>query len=232
MKEILFRCSSLGDLMTNGRAKNSGMGETSKTLIKNMFLENEYGYKEIVHTPEILKGYLCEYQSRDLIQEALGGEFRARNTEKKHNDFIVGTCDHTLNKEDVIEDVKNSFTLKTFMNVDVSADPIKTYKNYYYQGQGYMWLWGKSRYRLIFTLNPTPLEIIEDEVNRLIYKYKDVNDDYRRHLDQIMHNNNIIEKLPVENRVKVINFNCDDEVIDGIKARVQEARVYYNTLSL
>lgn len=231
MTQVLFRCSSLGKLMTNTRS-GSGMGDTAKTLIKDMFLEKEYGYKEIVQTPQMLKGHLCEYQSRDLIQEVLKGEFRTRNTERKANDFIIGTCDHVLNKEDVIEDIKNSYTLKTFMDVDVKADPIKAYKDYYFQGQGYMWLWGKSNYRLIYTLNPTPLEIIEEEMNRLIYKYKEVNDDYWKHVDQIKYNNDLIEKLPIEKRVKVINFERDDAVIEKMKIRCIEGRNYYKSLTL
>ena len=41
----LFRCSALGRLMTNGRAKNE-MGETCKSYLKEVYIEQKYGFRK------------------------------------------------------------------------------------------------------------------------------------------------------------------------------------------
>ena len=47
MKELLFRCSSLGKLMTDPRTKSETLSETAKSYIQDLFKERELGiYKE------------------------------------------------------------------------------------------------------------------------------------------------------------------------------------------
>jgi hypothetical protein len=226
-KQILFRCSSLGNLMTNGRGKNDAMGETAKSLISDVFLQTKYGYREEVITDPMLKGHLCETESRTLIKKVLGGEFRKRNTERLSNDFIIGTPDIILEKEPVVEDVKNSFTLKTFHNAELI-------KVYYWQGQGYMWLTDKTDYRLIYTLNPTPEEMIIEQEKRYYFKFgcDESNPDYIKICQQIRWNNDIIHNLKNEERVKVFEFKRSDEDIEALKVRIELACEYYATLKL
>ena len=144
---ILVRCSKLGALLTNPISKKDkeegNLSETTKTLAHDIFLRNEFGYKENVYTDEMLKGLYCEQDSMELVQSVLGGEFRKRSGNQLKNKFIQGTPDIVLDSEDVVEDIKTSWDLRTFFNAELS-------KPYLAQGQGYMWLTGKKKYRLIY----------------------------------------------------------------------------------
>lgn len=225
--EILFRCSRLGDLMTDPRNKGESISETSKTFIRQIWLEKSFGYKEDVMTDEMLKGLLCEQDSLGLVKKVLGGEFRAKNTKRFRNEYVEGTPDIILKKEDVVEDVKSSYNLRTFMEAELA-------KPYYWQGQGYMWLTGKKNYRLMYCLVPTPEEIITEQKKRWYYKFNcdESNAHYIEMCEQIDHNNELISTLPAQCRVKVFEFEYDFEGIEKAKTRIEAARDYYDTLSL
>lgn len=225
-QQILFRCSRLGDLMTNGR-KSTDMGDTAKNYIRQLWLEQEFGYKEDVMSDEMLKGHLCEQDSLGLVQQVLGGEFRIKNTKRLSNEYICGTPDIDLKREPVIEDVKTSFNLRTFYEAEQS-------KPYFWQGQGYMWLANKTHYRLIYCLVPTPDELISEQKKRFYFKFNcdESNPDYIRICEQIDHNNNLINLLPPAKRIKVFEFDLDLDMIEALKQRVEQARTYYETLTL
>lgn len=262
--EILFRCSRLGDLMTGGdglsaiqkkklselyakkeagkitdnqlielgallEKEKSGVtiGKTTESFVLAMWLEREFGYKEDVMTDEMLKGLLCEQDSLGLVKKVLGGEFRAKNTKRFRNDFIEGTPDIVLKKEDVIEDVKSSYNLRTFTEADLI-------KSYYWQGQGYMWLTGKKKYRLMYCLVPTPEEIVTEQKKRWYFKFNcdESNPHYQEVSEQIDHNNNLIAKLPAVCRIKVFEFDFEPDKVELLKGKIEAARKYYQTLTL
>lgn len=222
-KKILFRCSKLAPFFT----KSDKLTEGIKTICKELFLKNEFGYDEPLFTDTLKKGLLCEQDSIALVQKVLGGEFRVKNKDRKSNDFIVGSCDIALKEEDVIEDVKSSFNLKTFFNAELNA-------TYEAQGQGYLKLWDKSTYRLIYCLVPTPYEIVLNQQKTFFYKFDcdEANPDYIAACNQIEHNNNLILKIPKEKRVKVFEFSRDEEAMDRAEKRIELAQKHYKTLGL
>lgn len=230
---ILIRASALSRLMSEPKSKadkEAGLlGETAKTLITEIWLNNEYGYKEDVVTDEMMKGLICEQDSMALVQDVLGGEFRTKNTERFTNECITGLPDIILKKDDYDEDVKSSWSLRTYINAD-----FKKGNDYWWQGQGYMWLTGKKNYRLIYCLVPTPDDIIVEQKKRFYYKFNcdETNKDYINISMQIDHNNNIISKIPKEKRVKIFEFPFDKEAIEKVKTQHAKALNYYNTLKL
>lgn len=203
------------------------IGLTTKTFVRSLWLEHEFGYKEEFMTDEIMKGLLCEQDSLGLVQQVIGGEFRKKNTESFRNEFIKGTPDIVLKKEDTVEDTKTSFNLRTFTEAELT--PL-----YEWQGQGYMWLTGKKNYRLIYCLVPTPDHIIESELRRWMWKFggDEFNDHYLAVRDQILANNNVINQIPANQRVKVFEFQFDPEKIDLLKSKIAVCREYYDSLSL
>lgn len=231
--KLLIRASQLGLLMTEPRAKadkDAGMlSETAKTMVESIWLNNKYGYKENVVTDEMMKGLLCEQDSMALVQKVLGGEFRLKNTERKENDYVIGCADIVLKKEDIIEDIKSSYNLRTFFEAD-----FKQGNAYWWQGQAYMWLWGKTNYRLIYCLVPTPDEYIVEQKKRFYYKFNcdENNQDYIDISMQIDHNNNLIKDIPAKQRVKVFEFKIDHDAIEKVKIQHAKAVNYYNTLKL
>jgi len=200
---ILVRCSKLGALLTNPISKKDkeegNLSETTKTLAHDIFLRNEFGYKENVYTDEMLKGLYCEQDSMELVQSVLG----------------------------VVEDIKTSWDLRTFFNAELS-------KPYLAQGQGYMWLTGKKKYRLIYCLVPTPQEFILNEKKKLYYKFEcnEENIDYKNACDQIDFNNNLILEIPNEKRIKKYEFDFDETIIEEYKRKIIKLREYYSTLSI
>jgi len=262
--EVLFRCSRIGDLISGSegltarqddrltelrikqelgkisdtqlielgtlidKQKNvKAIGKTTESYVKSVWLQNEFGYKEDVMTDEMMKGLLCEQDSFGLVKTVLGGEFRAKNTKRFRNEFIEGTPDVILRKEDYVEDVKSSYNLRTF----TEAELIKLYE---WQGQGYMWLTGKKKYRLIYCLVPTPEEIIVEQKKRWYYKFNcdESNPHYIEAAVQIEHNNEIVKTLAPEFRIKVFEFDFDPEKIELLKVKIQSCREYYKTLKL
>lgn len=230
---ILIRASALSRLMSDPKSKadkEAGLlGETAKTLITEIWLNNEYGYKEDVVTDEMMKGLICEQDSMALVQDVLGGEFRLKNTTYFKNEFIHGTPDIILSKEDYCEDIKTSYNLRTFVDAEY-----KQGNSYWWQGQAYMWLTGKKKYRLMYCLVETPSDIIVEQKKRFYYKFNcdETNQNYIDISMQIDHNNNIISKIPKEKRVKIFEFPFDKEAIEKVKTQHAKALNYYNTLKL
>lgn len=230
-KQILFRCSSIGGLLCEPKskaAKEAGeLGGTAKSLVQEVWLQNEFGYNEEVITDAMLKGLLCEQDSMALAQKVLGGEFRTRFNQRIQNEYVIGTPDVVLRQDDYVEDIKTSANLRTFLNADLTD-------LYHAQLQCYMWLTGKSNARLIYCLIPTPAEIILNEQKKLYYKFdcNEMNPDYIRMCEQIEKNNLLIDKLPIDKRVKKFEFKYDPAFIEKLKVQIEKARNYYNTLSL
>lgn len=231
--KLLIRASKLGAIMTEPKSKadkEAGLlGDTAKSFIESIWLMNKYGYKEDVITDEMMKGHLCEQDSMALVQSVLGGEFRVKNTQRFSNDYCIGTPDVILKKEDVIEDLKSSWNLRTFFEAEHKQGSL-----YWWQGQAYMWLTGKRNYRLIYCLTLTPDEYILEQKKRFYYKFNcdETNQDYIDVSMQIDHNNNVINDIPAEQRVKVFEFRYDADAIDRFIIQYDKALNYYNTLEL
>jgi hypothetical protein len=227
--KILFRCSGTGSLMTDPKLKADkdagNLSETAKTFVEDKWLFEQFGFAESIKNQYMDKGNFCEQDSMDLVSQVIDGGFRSRFNTKLQNDYVIGTPDIVLT--DCVEDIKTSWNLKTFFNAELS-------KMYYAQAQCYMWLTGKEKYRLIYSLVPTPQSMVLNECEKLVYKYSKnyENEDYIKECQQIQRNNDLIKELPTEKRVKVFAFDYDPQYIETLKIRIDKAREYYNTLKL
>ena len=165
---MIIRCHKLGQLMTEPKLKADkeagNLSETAKTYLRDLWLQDTYGYKE-PSTPsvEMLKGLMCEADSMSLVQDVLGGAFRVKNLVTYKKGSLRGTPDCIL--PDAVEDIKTSWSLRTFYEAD------GTNSAYYWQAVGYMMLARTSSYRLIYCLVPTPDELMQREINKLLNAY-------------------------------------------------------------
>ena len=227
MDKLLFRCHNAGALLTEPKLKSEAgqLSLTAKTMIEAMWLKNTFGYREIVTTDAMTKGLRLEQESMALAQTVLGGAFRSKNRETFKNDFIIGTPDIILS--DYVEDIKTCYNLRTFFE----AEPTKLYLT---QAQCYMALTGRKSYRLIYCLVPNADDAIIKECERVAWQYgRDYeNEDYIAHCSQIKANNDCIAKIPIEQRVKVFEFEHDAEMVAKIYGQIEKARVYYETIKL
>lgn len=226
---ILFRCSGLSKLMCEPKsktAKEAGeLGETAKSFIEEMWLRDKFGYYEEVQTDEMKKGSLCEQDSMELVQKVCGGEFRTAYGKEESNEFIKGTPDIVLSTH--LEDIKTSWTLKTFFNAELLPA-------YYAQGQGYMELTGRKKYKVIYCLVPTPANLLNNEYKRIEWRYENDfdNPDFQKAVTQFGRNNECIHDIPIDKRIKIFEFEYDAEYIKKLYSQIEKARKYYEKLSL
>lgn len=224
-----FRPSSLGKLMTDPRSKSESISETTKSYLLEIYIEEEYGRKKDITNKFIEKGLLTEEDSLGLIGKHYGQLF-IKNKEKLANEFITGTPDITPAQiPDLVIDAKSSFDIWTFAKAD------GTDKDYYWQGQGYMWLTGRSKFDLAYCLNDTPEHLIFDEKRHQMYKLGlvDHEDTQEFHdMEEAVEKNMKFGDIPEEKRIKVFSFERSEADIERLKGRIFESRAYLNTIKL
>jgi len=210
------------------KAQGFQLGATAKAVVEQRFLEVQYGARQPVVTDEMLKGHMVESDSVRLLDQVLPvNEYRKLYTGKRrHNDFFDGICDIELS--DVIEDMKSSWSLVTFFKTRQSTIP----EDYYGQGQVYMDLFGKDKFRLCYVLVSTPDELLYKAERRLEYKFNsDESKDYQEAVEQLWSIHKV-NHIPAQDRVKVFEFERNEEYLTELKKRVEYAREYYSTLRL
>ena len=161
MKEFKIRCSAIGQIMGQPRAKAAKeageLSQTAKTYCETWIKEQLYSRRKEFTNKFVEKGLIIEDNSIDYIADQLGLGMLLKNEQHFSNDFMTGTPDVVL--PDVVFDAKNSWDCFTFPLFDTEIPN----KDYYWQGQGYMELCKKSHFKLIYTLMDTPMHLIEKE---------------------------------------------------------------------
>jgi hypothetical protein len=203
-------------------------GATAKTYIRECWLKNTFGYEEPIVTTMMLKGIKCEDDSLGVLSRQVPGGFRVKNEERWENDYFTGEPDTFTSDDEWVEDVKTSWTIKTFMEVH-KPDPI-----YFAQGQAYMDLTGRSKFRLAHVLVETPPEIIEEEKKSFYFKFNcDESDpNYLKAIAKVDAMHGASNLIPEEKRIKVFEFQKDESYLSTLKTRVEQARRYYNALTI
>jgi hypothetical protein len=165
----LFRCSSLGHIMTEGRSKSEVLSETCKTHLIDIYVATKYGRQTDVSNKYIEKGLQVEEDSITLYSRVKKVFFK-KNSEHLSNEFIKGTPDLYTGLEvraaDTIIDIKSSWDIYTFFRVHTK----ELNKLYYWQLQGYMALSGARSAKLVYCLVDTPLTFLLDEKRKLFYR--------------------------------------------------------------
>jgi hypothetical protein len=222
MKELLFRCSSLGKLLTDPRTKSETLSETAKSYIQDLFKERELGIYKEFSSRYTDKGLEMEDEAIQFASEVLNWDFVVKNETRFNNDWITGEPD--INTDSLLADIKCSWNGSTFPLFD---ETLKN-KDYYYQLQGYLMLTGHETSELVYTLMNTPLQIVEDEIRRQHWKLNLIEEDLEvRDAVQKMHN---FDHIPDELRVKRFIVEKDETAQQKIKERVEVARDYYQQL--
>jgi hypothetical protein len=222
MKELLFRCSSLGKLMIDPRTKSEKLSETAKSYIQDLFKERELGIYKEFSSRYTDKGLEMEDEAIQFASEVLNWDFVVKNTTRFNNEWITGEPD--INTDSLLADIKCSWNGSTFPLFD---ETLKN-KDYYYQLQGYLMLTGHDTSELVYCLMSTPLQIVEDEIRRQHWKLNLIEEDLEvRDAVQKMHN---FDHIPNELRVKRFIVEKDEAAQQKIKERVEVARDYYQQL--
>jgi len=222
----LFRCHSIGKLMTEPKLKADkeagNLSETTKTFLMEVFIQQKYGRKKDISNKYIEKGLLVENDAIKLYSRYKFNEYQ-KNEELFKNDFLLGTPD--IVSDDII-DIKSSWDIFTFfsnLNKDVDSA-------YYWQLQAYLALTGKESAKLAYCLVNTPETLVNDEKRKLMYKMNvatDENPEYLQACDEIDLNMNFDD---IPNRVIEFEVKRNDEDIEKMYSKIKKARIYLTEL--
>lgn len=204
MREVLFRCSSIGKLMTEPRSKSSGpLGETAKSHIRTVAAQDILGVDFEVSSREMEKGIECEPEAIALLNRVRGLSL-TKNVERRDNGFITGECDlfHAAARSGF--DLKCAWSAGTF---PITADDIGGSQRtlYEWQCRGYMALWDADEWTVAYALLNTPTRLIGFE-------------------PLPMH---VVDHIPEHMRLTVWTIKRDREKEDEMLAKVRHARAYY-----
>lgn len=141
-QKVRFRCSKLSALLTKARSGND-LSETAKTACEETFAELFYGYApQPKKLPDSLAhGIATEWFCIERAALMLGIELE-KNAERKTAGLLTGEADAILaeaakNGQKIIYEFKSATSPASFVK---QAAELK--KEYYWQAQGYMKLWG------------------------------------------------------------------------------------------
>jgi len=223
-----IRCSSLHVLFVEPQskaAKEAGeLSETAKKHLQEVYIEAKWGRSEDILTKEMEKGKLVQDEIMGILS-FMEDTIYERNTERKTNDWATGECDIA---SEIITDIKGSWKPKTFIPYLMSDLPAV----YYYQNQGYCWLWGKKSARTVWGLVNCPEEILQKERSKLLYAMNvatEESTEYKKAVAELEYELKF-DDIPLAERIIIKKVDRDDEVIAKIPAKVTKAREYLQFL--
>jgi len=214
-------CSAIGKIMTNPRSKSDKLSATCISYVEDWMKEQLYDRRINFRSKYTAKGNDCEENSIDFASEYFGWGLVYKNTDTKENDYLIGTCD--INLSAMIVDVKNSWSQKSFPLFDTKIPDAP----YEWQGDGYMALYGKTSFKLLYTLMDAPEYLVEREARNRAWDLG--MDDVEAELFDLVKSEMTYSNLPDELRIKSFDTVYDQKRIDAIYHRVEECREWIAT---
>lgn len=150
----LFRASQVGKLMAY--PEKDTLSDGALTCVYELASQMLLDWKPELNTFEIEKGRVVEDQTIALYN-SVSGNFYLKNKERKYSDLFTGECDINDDDEDLILDIKSSYSKKTFPLIIKEGDK----KLYEWQLDDYMLLWDRGNAGLVFGLVDTPEHLIK-----------------------------------------------------------------------
>ena len=215
----LFRCSSLGKLMTYPEKDTLSAGP--KTFLGSIFKEELFQKSSTVRSKYLDKGLIVEDESIYMYGNFIGKDYK-KNAERFDNQFITGEPD--IIDEELI-DIKSSWDYSTFPLTDKEVPN----KDYYWQMQGYMALTNKETSKLVYCLVDTPDEIIFHEM-RVVERKLGVME-LPKNLEQEIWDGHKYGEMPIKYRIKEFEIEKNENDIEKIYNRVKLCREYLNDLT-
>ena len=199
--EVLFRCSSLGKLMTEPKTKAEGpLSVGAKTYIRSLAAQEIFGIDFEISSKHMEKGLLVEADAIDMLNRVRGLDL-SKNTERRQDQFITGEADLIDWQTGEGRDLKCSWSAATF---PISVDDCRD-KLYEYQMRGYMRLWDAPRWHVDYCLLDTPEKLIGFEPMQM----------------------HLVGHIPEHMRVTTWTVERDKDIEALMVEKVKHARTYY-----
>lgn len=218
--------------MTESRSKSETISETTKSHLLDVYVTNKYGRSTELQSKFISKGLMAEEDSVTLYSR-YSKKFFKKNEEHLSNEFIKGTPDcyigESINNAELIIDLKTSWDIFTFFrNLGKSIN-----KMYYWQLQGYMWLTGAKKSKLVYCLVDTPEILINDEKRKLMWKSGSIDDSSKEAQEALaeLEKQLTYSDIPINERVIEIEIERNDEDLEKLRERIIYCRNYIHQIS-
>lgn len=203
-----FKCraSSVGSLMT--RASASDFGQGTKDVVLADVLYKGYDYYKQINAKQIDKGNKLEDEAIRMVG-LINALSITKNQEFRFNKWFTGTCD--ILTPTGTRDTKCVWSADSFPWTDADAIAAVKKGGYDWQGMIYMMLWGVKEHWVDFVLLPTPKDLLK------------FNDDEDLHI-------NLVNRIPIEKRIKSVKIMYDEDWIAKAKQRVDDVQEYHKEL--
>lgn len=216
-----FHPSSVAVLLTDPKS-GDGLSKSAESYLDEIYIEEVFGRKKEISNKYIDKGNACENEGFIFATRHYTNNTKYLDPSDRRtlsNDFVVGTPDIIL--EDKVVDLKGSWDIFSFSSADGFND------QYYIQLQCYMWLLGLKKADLFYYLSNTPSFMIENEKNRMFYKFGANDDDpeYQKWLESFL-KMSIYDDLEFKDRYKIFSYAFDIDIIEKLKNRIEKSREY------
>lgn len=156
MRDVLFRCSSVGKLMTEPKTKSEGpLSVGAKSYIREIAAQEIFGVEFQVSSKPIEKGIEVEPDSIALLNRVRGLDL-TKNTERKSDEWLTGECDLFNAPKRRGHDVKSPWSIATFPICTVDCED----RLYEWQMRGYLALWDAAEWEVNYCLVNTPERLI------------------------------------------------------------------------
>lgn len=204
MRDIKFRCSSIGKLMASPTAAAIKAGEVlsvgAKTYIRELAQQEILGIDFEISGKEMEKGKEVEPDSIGLLNRVRGLSLM-KNEERRTNEWLTGECDLYDAARRRGHDLKSSWSAKTFPAWLIDCrDTI-----YEWQMRGYMMLWDADEWEVNYALVDTPERLIGFEPLQM----------------------HIVSHIPEHHRLTTWTINRDFEKEREMVAKIKAAREYF-----
>lgn len=199
--DILFRCSSIGKLMTEPKTLKEGpLSVGAKTFIRELAAQEIFGVDFVVSSKAMEKGIQCEPLSIALLNRVRGLSLE-KNTERRSNAYLTGECDLFDAERRRGHDTKTSWSIATFPISTADCED----KLYEWQMRAYMSLWDADEWEVNYCLVNTPEALIGFEPQSLHF----------------------VEHIPEHMRLTTWVAKRDKEKEAAMFEKVKHARAYF-----
>lgn len=192
---IPFRCSSLSLIMGEPKKKGEVLSETAKSHILKVAKQVIFGTDFSISNKYVTKGNAVEQMAIDLLNRVRGTSYK-KNTERRTDDFLTGEAD--IVEDDIGIDIKSPWSLETLpLTADEGDKP-----EYEWQARGYMWLYSRPRWEVVYVGVDTPPELCKWEPPQM----------------------HAFWRIPPHRRITVVEYKREAEAEYKIREKVQAAQ--------
>lgn len=201
---------------------NPELPKGAKTYCEDWIKDQIYGQAPRHDFKYTSKGLEMESDALAFVAENFGYGMLLKNDLRKDGEFITGEADNVQPGHTI--DTKCSWSAASFPLFNDKLDSA-----YYWQGLGYMYLYGKKSHKVFYCLMNTPEYLIENEFKSLSYK-----NGYSEEEGEAIYSD-LIEKMTFDNlepeyRIKEFSFEFEQEKINQVIERVKMCRDYVKQL--